>query len=562
MLFVNNILLLFRILPRKYKTRYQLLILFMVSTTMLELVTIGSVIPLYQVIIEDEKLEWLSNYSIEFLDTESAKLYILLTYIALVSLSTVVRLTLSRKVLDYTKSLGIFVSGRLYEVLISKTYSDIKYTDPSSQIALLTRKTSLFTSHLILGSIQLSGAILMSIGILSLLVMNVGFDIILVLCFILLVFVFFVKYTGQAVKKSSLNINRIESKLIENVKTYFHANKDIKISSCEGYFKDEYMKLENDIRESYNNLSYYSQIPRITIEGMVMIAAASYLFYVVTSDNSMNMEIIVFTALSVQKLLPQFNVAYNSFINIRGVEHVANDINRDLSVINDSDIQFFTDVPELGHPYTLELKGVSYTHLNTSGALFENLYLRVQSGEYLIVKGVSGRGKSTLIDIMMGLLPSENGSLWLNGVNVDNKRSLLTGNISHVSQNIYLLNDTLENNITSDCTSRGGAIDKELFENILKICRLDGIYEKFGNSYIGENGSLLSGGQRQRVAMCRALYMNKPFLFLDEATSGLDADLEFSIIKDIRHNFPRLSIVHITHSNRADPLADHIYELS
>ena len=157
----------------------------------------------------------------------------------------------------------------------------------------------------------------------------------------------------------------------------------------------------------------------------------------------------------------------------------------------------------------------------------------------------------------MGLIKPSNGQVIINEQDIyennsDPKKKISTwmNIISHVSQNIFLMDDSIEQNIVMD--SKNAKINQENFELAVKVAELDPFVRNLSKKYktlVGENGKLLSGGQRQRIVLARAIYKNPQVLFLDEATNALDSETEQKIIDNIFNYLPNLTLVMVTHKN-------------
>lgn len=208
----------------------------------------------------------------------------------------------------------------------------------------------------------------------------------------------------------------------------------------------------------------------------------------------------------------------------------------------------------------IKLENVSFKYKGKENYLFENLNLEIKKGENVVIVGESGKGKSTLLKIMMGLLPIESGRILIDGIDIkqiglNNYRK----QISSVNQNEFLLLDSILNNISFYSS-------KISLENIKKAAEISCIsddIEAMNMQYetiVDEMGSTLSGGQTQRILLSRALYRNPSILFLDEATSSLDYTLEKRIIENLKKiGITRVSIAHRQESIK---MADRVIDIS
>ena len=200
----------------------------------------------------------------------------------------------------------------------------------------------------------------------------------------------------------------------------------------------------------------------------------------------------------------------------------------------------------------LVLKNVSFSYPESKNKILNKVNLTIKNGDKIGIIGSTGSGKSTLTDIIMGLLEPIEGSVLLDGKNIYKSKSLIKKwrfEVGHVPQDQFFSDDKLINNLISSNPSIN--VKEEQISKIIDYASIDfagktieEIYEK----KIGENGCLLSGGQRQRISIARALFREPSMLILDEATSSLDKTTESEILKNIYQHLNRITIISISHN--------------
>jgi ATP-binding cassette subfamily C protein len=207
----------------------------------------------------------------------------------------------------------------------------------------------------------------------------------------------------------------------------------------------------------------------------------------------------------------------------------------------------------------IEIKNVSFSYQHNP--IFKNINLYIPGGQFSCILGPSGEGKTTLVDLVIGLLTPQRGEILLDGITLDEiDPSAWRRNIGYVPQEVFLFHDTLWRNITlgdpdfaiedvKDALVAAGAWEF--------VCRLENGVE----TIVGERGGRLSGGQRQRISIARALIRKPKLLILDEATSALDAETEADIAETLRRLTPEMTILAITHRSSLVRHADLIFRL-
>jgi ABC-type bacteriocin/lantibiotic exporter with double-glycine peptidase domain len=194
--------------------------------------------------------------------------------------------------------------------------------------------------------------------------------------------------------------------------------------------------------------------------------------------------------------------------------------------------------------------------------LFEDLNLEIKIGDTVGIFGESGSGKSSFVNLLIGLLKPEKGKILINNTDIFSNIYFWRKNIGYVPQNIFLIDDTFKKNISLDFNIKSENFQK--FNECLKQSEL----EKFINSLpdgintlVGERGKRISGGQLQRVGIARALYNNPEILIFDESTSALDRETELEILKNIYKFKDKKTMIIITHKKELLKNCDKIYKL-
>jgi ATP-binding cassette subfamily B protein len=253
-------------------------------------------------------------------------------------------------------------------------------------------------------------------------------------------------------------------------------------------------------------------------------------------------------AIGAQRILPALQLAYASYSLIR----VSNESFKDVldlleqPVPNESNQE---SNQSISFESTIELQNVSFRYSIDSPWIFKNINLEIKKGDHVGFIGPTGSGKSTLIDILLGLLLPSEGRLVIDGIQIDEtNRSLWQKNISHVPQVIVLSDNSVEENIAF-ATHKSDISSKKVFK-AAKKAQLSKLIESWPEKYqtmIGENGVKISGGQRQRIGIARALYNESKILFFDEATSALDNQTEKNFMKSLNELDEDLTLLMIAH---------------
>ena len=187
--------------------------------------------------------------------------------------------------------------------------------------------------------------------------------------------------------------------------------------------------------------------------------------------------------------------------------------------------------------------------------MLHKINLIIKKGQMISVIGKSGSGKTTLINIMLGLLKPTDGSINIDGKNRDLNNPNWQSSIGYVPQDVYLFDDTIENNIVFGRNNLSEREKNLRIKNLIKILGLGELISTMNNgikTIVGEKGTRISGGEKQRIGMARALYLNPEIIILDEASSSLDIPLENLIFKNLKKYYKNKTIIscHIENSSK------------
>ena len=344
--------------------------------------------------------------------------------------------------------------------------------------------------------------------------------------------------------------------------------KEVKVTGKEQYFVDEYVVCGKGYVNAVQKYSLYNNIPRLLIETVMIICMVSYMLYLLLQGTGVETMIPTISAFGVaaMRLLPSANRINNQLNTIAftepffmgvsdSLQDEINGENIDMSFARESDTKL--PVKE-----TIELKDITYAYPNTDKLIFDHADLTIPVGNSVGIVGTSGAGKSTVVDILLGLLKPQTGNIYADGVDVmENYRSWIK-NIGYIPQMIFMLDSTIRENVAFGV--RKDKINEERIWEVLKEAQLDEFVKTLPDGLdttIGERGIRLSGGQRQRIGIARALYEDPEVLVLDEATSALDNDTEAAIMDSINRLHGKKTLVIIAHRLQTIEKCDMIYRV-
>jgi len=350
-----------------------------------------------------------------------------------------------------------------------------------------------------------------------------------------------------------------------------HAVRDIQLTSSESYFSAQFGRATEQSRQSIWIAEWLPELPRGLIEplGITMIFAVGALPALLSSDPTRVQAILPFLAtisVAALRLTPPLQDAFRAVTRIRGSLPLLADSVALLQLPNDRPTLHFPGVPSpagVTPRHFIRLRDVWYRYPRSHDWVLKGVNLTIPVGSRVALVGATGSGKSTIANLLLGLLTPGAGALELDGIAVDAlELPAWQANCAHVPQAIHLLNSTVFANVAFGEAPE--AVDEHQVWEALEAAQLDELMAQLPEglqTQVGENGLRLSGGQRQRLALARAFYRRSGFLVLDEATSALDNRTESEVIDALELVGRRCTTVVVAHRLSTVRRCDQIVEL-
>jgi len=341
--------------------------------------------------------------------------------------------------------------------------------------------------------------------------------------------------------------------------------KEVKVFGRETFFATAFGVHVERYTQYTAHYHFLSQSVRNVIELLVIGVLLSAIMLLVGTGSPMHtiMPTLAFFAVAAFRLIPS---AQRLLANAHAVKFGARSLRLlrpDLIVSRDQSLAPNPTAVHFPFKNSLELKGVTFGYASGDQKVLHNATLSILRGEMVGFQGKSGAGKTTLVDLILGLLKPTTGEVLVDGNSIHENLSGWLCNIGYVPQSIFLMDDTLRRNVAF------GVLDSEINDarvlEVLSLAQLDGFLDSKReglNTLVGERGVRLSGGQRQRIGIARALYHDPEVLVLDEATASLDLETEAEFIGTLKLIRKIKTLIIISHRQSTISDCDSMYHLS
>tara|TARA_B100001248_G_scaffold262360_1_gene257757 strand:- start:499 stop:2313 length:1815 start_codon:yes stop_codon:yes gene_type:complete len=542
---------------KKRKIQIILLLFLMASSAIAELLSLAALIPFLAIVSEPERL-WRLNiiklFANIFKIDNSINLlfYFALIFGVLSIISTVIKLSniwLNKKIVA---SLASDLSIKALKNTLNQPYETHIQTNSSKIISGLSSHLD-NTQYLMNFGLQLVTSLFVSIGILGGIFLANWKTAILAGFFIGGSYLFIVIKTKKILIRNSKFITNSINTQTKNLQEALGAIRDIILHDHQKTFIKIYASNDHPRRSLQASNQYFQQFPKSILESLTILFGTFFcvIFISKSADKTEIITTLGTLTLGAQKLLPACQQIYSSWVGIKSNVSSA-EVLLGLLEQNTRIVKKTSKKTHLDFKKSIELKNLNFSYDNER-LILHSINLRIKKGEIIGIIGKTGSGKSTLVDLIIGLLKPNNGKIEIDGrdiyfENSENKIVSWRKNISHIPQSIFLRDATIYENIAFGIEKQ--KINKSKVRKVAELaCIKSFIENELGsyNKYVGEKGIKLSGGQLQRIGIARALYKESSLLVMDEATSSLDSDTENKIINSIINLKNKPTIIMIAH---------------
>jgi len=530
-------------------------LIFLIS--FLEVIGITSLIPFLQ-FLSGQEIKYFNlelNYFLENFNPKSI-LYSFMIFVLLINFSRFIlavfnnyffnKITLEIQILMQQKILNNYLFGSWFENLDKNT---------SEKIRDINEETAILKNNIILPVFSVISDLLLIIIMLFFLILHADIKTLLIFSLAgLICFLFF-----SINKKRLTNYGRFrrkyEKKRFEKIFEIIHGLREIKFFGFGNKIINEFLDLSHGLKNIYLKQGILLLMPKNILEITVLILLISLIIFF--HQAGMSFEVIISSiavyVVATYKVIPSF---YKIIINLQNINFATPTVDALLSVIQKKYKMEKFDKENILDFKNISYKNIKFKYPNSSKEIVNDFNFELKKNSSVAIIGDSGVGKSTIIDIITGLIEPDSGKIFVDDKEVDIFRSNFKKKVGLVSQKLYLFETSIKNNITIFQEEK--KIDySRLFDCLKKVNLEKYCDEKSIENIILEDGKNLSGGERQRIGLARCLYQNREIIVLDEPTNNLDKKTEsrfFNTLKEIKFD---KTILVVTHNDKLSNFCDY-----
>lgn len=556
-------------LSRRRRRQFVLIGALICVSALAEVVSLGAVLPFIGVLADPE---WvfgrpLLNRLLRHFGIEAAgDLVLLLTvgFVVTALLAASVRTLLLWATTRLASECGAEVSIEVYRRTLYQPYSVHVRRNSSDVISGITNKIHGVVFGVLLPVVTMLSCIVVTVAITAaLIVINPKVNVLVITCFAAIYGAITV-FARHRLRANSDLISREQTQVVRALQEGLGGIREVLLDGVQPVYCEVYSRADAALRRAEGNNYFIGQRPRFAMEalGMVLIAGLAYALSGSEGGIAAALPLLGGLALGAQRLLPAFQQGHAAWASIMGHRSALADVLAllDQPLPTERLARVFEPLP-LREAIAFDCVRFRYEHDGPD--VLDGVNLTIKKGERIGLVGSTGSGKSTLMDVLMGLLTPTGGRLLVDGQSLSQESIRAWQlNIAHVPQNIFLADATIAENIAF-----GVAPDQIHLARVkeaaarAQIAEFIESREEGYSAHVGERGVRLSGGQRQRIGIARALYKKATVLVLDEATSALDNATEQSVMDAIGALGRELTIVIIAHRLTTVQRCDFIVEL-
>ncbi len=547
-----------------------LLLVIMALASFAEVASIGAVLPFLGALMSPERVfvNPMTQQLVGVLGVTNAKQLLLpltVLFILAALFSGGMRLVLVWMQTQLGFAIGADFSIQIYQRTLYQSYSVHVARNSSQVITGISSKTNTVIYSTLLPLLLITSSSLILLTILIALIVIDPLVALVTFCCFGAIYSLVIFTTKKRLAQDSRRVSMESNRVIKALQEGLGGIRDVLIDGTQAAYCQIYRDADLPLRKAQASIQIIGQSPRYLIEslGMVLIALLAYELTARESGGVVSaIPVLGALALGAQRLLPVLQQLYASWTSIRGGQSSLQDV---LNLLDQPLPDYANQSPPEPIPFaqSIRLRQVGFCYAATAPQVLQGINIEISKGSRVGFVGATGSGKSTLIDLIMGLLQPTEGTLVIDGIPITaHNHRAWQAHIAHVPQAIFLADTSIAENIAFGILP--DQIDIDRVKQAARQAQIAETIESWTQQYdtfVGERGIRLSGGQRQRIGIARALYKQADVIVFDEATSALDNETERAVMQEINDIGQDITILIVAHRLSTLQNCDQIFEL-
>lgn len=556
---------------RACKLQLASIIVLMVVVAFAEVISIGAIMPFLTVLISPELVfhhPIASSTLRVFGITEASELVLPVTigFVLAVVIANGLRMLLYWLQLHLSYRIGSDFSKNIFERTLYRPYSEHLEKNSSEIIAAIMSKLDSIVGQVIQPSMTILSSSIILVVITATLIFINPLLTLSGLVTLIFTYVLIAQFFKKSIDIQAKIINEKNAKLVKVIQESLGGIRDVIIDGTQKAYCRIFRDIDQPLKKAHAAVFAMIGMPRFLIEGIGIcaIAALAYKLTIGSAVPQAAIPILGVLVLCAQRLLPLLQNMYASWTAIRaGKEVLADTLTLLERSLPENALDSYIKVKPIQFSCEIEFRDIQYAYNKNQRLVLNGVSFKIPKGSRTGVIGITGGGKSTLLDLLMGLLSPTHGEITIDGQCLNSKlMPSWQACISHVPQTVYIADTSVAENIAF-----GVPVEEINYNNVIQAAKQACIADVIEalpmqyNTHLGERGARLSGGQRQRIGIARALYKQSQVIILDEATSALDNETEEHVMQSLSRLGHDLTLVIVAHRLSTLKLCDQILRL-
>lgn len=554
------------LLNYREKNKFFLFILLSIFASLIETFSISIIIPIVSKILEFNDTNHQQYFGQNFINNLNLNInefviYTLIFVFALYLLKNLFLCFYYYFLANLSHNINLYFSNKLYKSYLSRNYISHIAGNTSEIVRNLSSESKNVSSYM-MSLLNIISDVTITFFICLFLVYINPLGAIFTILLITMLGFFYFKISSSFISNWAKIRLSSEGKKIKNIQETFKNIKEIIIRDKKELFYQRFYEHNKSSIITAKKISFLQSLPRLWLEIFALIGVLSLFVINLILGKTYTEILVIFAvfAFAIYRLMPISSRIIQSIHGIKFYRVSVDLITKEVSTI--TKIKDQNDLKKINNFHSIEFKdvGFKYDAKNSEKIIFKNLNLKIMANQFIGIKGVSGSGKSTFIDLFTNLIQPNKGKIIINeDLNIEDLGVNWRTKIGYVTQESFLIDDTIKNNITF-----GEKSDESKIKKAIKFSLLEKDIAMMKNGLdtrVGENGNNLSGGQIQRLMLARCIYNDRQILIFDEPTSSLDKKNERNFLEYLNTLKGKYTIILISHDDKHFKYCNKILEV-